>query len=431
MLSKEPSNSRALAARAELLAAEGRIDEAYAAVRKAADADNGSALAQYALAHVQLLRHDQGAAEKALIEAVRLNPRMTPAKIELGQLQLDAGRVREAETHARAAVADVPQSPEARLLLARVQISRGSIADAEPVIRDLARQMEHVPGVQTALGMLELRRGNRAAARAAFTRAHALAPSHLEATSRLVALDIQERKPEAARARLDAALAASPDDADLLLLASSSMAGMGDLARAETLARTVVEKHPERLEAYMTLGRLYLLSKRLDKATEEYQGLAARQPQSVGARTIVGMLQQMQNKGPEARATFERVLAIDSTAPVAANNLAWIYAEEGGNLDVALQLAQTAKSRLPNAHAVNDTLGWVYYRKGLHALAVPALEQAVEQQPRNAAYLYHLGAAYSGAGDKEKSRGALQRAIAAGGTSPEAVHARDLLQTLN
>ena len=49
---------------------------------------------------------------------------------------------------------------------------------------------------------------------------------------------------------------------------------------------------------------------------------------------------------------------------MAANNLAFLYADEGGNLDLALQLAQTAKQHLPNSAEVDDTLGWVYYKKG-------------------------------------------------------------------
>ncbi len=72
----------------------------------------------------------------------------------------------------------------------------------------------------------------------------------------------------------------------------------------------------------------------------------------------------MQNKPDEARKLYEHALSLDPQMPVAANNLAWDYAERGQNLDVALNLAQTAKAKLPNTAAVSDTLGWVYYKKG-------------------------------------------------------------------
>ena len=85
---------------------------------------------------------------------------------------------------------------------------------------------------------------------------------------------------------------------------------------------------------------------------------------------MVGMLHELQNNKEEAKRWYEKALVADASAPVAANNLAWLTAEQGGNLDVAMQLAQTAKARLPDSPQVDDTLGWVYYKKGLHTLAI-------------------------------------------------------------
>ena len=105
------------------------------------------------------------------------------------------------------------------------------------------------------------------------------------------------------------------------------------------------------------------------------------------------------------------MLAIDSHAAVAANNLAWLSAEHDGNLDVALQLAQTAKSQLPDSPQVNDTLGWVYYKRGLPTLAVSALEQSVRTDPKNACYQYHLGLAYVKTGANRQARESLQQSL--------------------
>ena len=71
----------------------------------------------------------------------------------------------------------------------------------------------------------------------------------------------------------------------------------------------------------------------------------------------------MQGKTAEAKTRYERALAIDPNAAVAANNLAGSYSDSGGNLDVALQFAKTAKQVCPNQPAVNDTLGWISTRR--------------------------------------------------------------------
>jgi Flp pilus assembly protein TadD len=104
--------------------------------------------------------------------------------------------------------------------------------------------------------------------------------------------------------------------------------------------------------------------------------------------------------------------------------------EDGGNLDVALQFAQTAKAELPEQAEVNDTLGWIYVKKGLATLAVPPLLQSVETDPKNASYQYHLGMAYAGAGNVSRAREALQKAVELDPDSPHAAEARQALARL-
>ena len=98
-------------------------------------------------------------------------------------------------------------------------------------------------------------------------------------------------------------------------------------------------------------------------------------------------------------------------APVAANNLAFIYAEQGTNLDVALQLATSAKQRLPNDSNVDDTIGWIYYKKDIPSLAVGPLQDSLKKRPDAAEVLYHLGMTYAKLGDKVKARETLERAM--------------------
>jgi Flp pilus assembly protein TadD len=88
-----------------------------------------------------------------------------------------------------------------------------------------------------------------------------------------------------------------------------------------------------------------------------------------------------------------------------------MYVEGGDNLDVALQLAQTATRRLPDNPAMQDTLGWIYYKKRLATLAVPPFERSVKLDPRNPIFQYHLGLAYMKAGDSSRARVAFQQAL--------------------
>jgi Tfp pilus assembly protein PilF len=104
-------------------------------------------------------------------------------------------------------------------------------------------------------------------------------------------------------------------------------------------------------------------------------------------------------------------MSLDPDAAVAANNLAWIYAEEGEQLDRALEMAQTAKARLPEQAEVDDTLGWVYYQKGLFSLAMNSFRLAVERNSRNALYHYHLGLTQRKMGQDAQARASFQTCL--------------------
>jgi Flp pilus assembly protein TadD len=107
-----------------------------------------------------------------------------------------------------------------------------------------------------------------------------------------------------------------------------------------------------------------------------------------------------------------------------------MYVENGGNLDVALQLAQTAKRKLPDSAEVNDTLGFIYYKKNLLALAIAPLQLSVQKDPNNPTFHYHLGMVYAKAGNASEARQALTRALALKPDFADAAEARAALETL-
>ena len=246
----------------------------------------------------------------------------------------------------------------------------------------------------------------------------------------MVATDFAEGHKAQARARIEAALESSPDNAALRMLAGRTFSTLNDLPRAEAELRKAIQLDPSSLAAYSLLGKVYIAQRKLDDATREFDTVAQKDPRALGARTMAAMLADAQGRHDDARARYERILQADPHAAVAANNLAWIYASDGGNLDVALQLAQTAKAALPDSPEVNDTLGWVYCQKKLYTLAVPQLTAAVRRNPENPVYKYHLGVAYAGAGDTEHAKKALQDALALHANFPGADDAKKVLGSL-
>jgi tetratricopeptide (TPR) repeat protein len=197
----------------------------------------------------------------------------------------------------------------------------------------------------------------------------------------------------------------------MLLLAARTYATANDLGATETFLRRAIEADSSMLPAYAMLGQLYLSQKKLDEARREFEAMASRQSKPVAALTMSGIILQTQGNVAEARRRYEQVLSIDGRAAIAANNLAWLQAEAGDNLDVALQIAQTAAAAAPQLPDVSDTVGWIYYKKKLSALAIQQFQRSIQLAPTGAIYYYHLGLAYQQSGEVERGREALRKAL--------------------
>ncbi len=85
--------------------------------------------------------------------------------------------------------------------------------------------------------------------------------------------------------------------------------------------------------------------------------------------------------------------------------------EHGGNIDVALNLAQTAKEQAPEDPRISDTLGWIYFKKDVSTRAVIYLEESKEKLPYHPVVRYHLGMAYLKNGQIELAEKELGKAL--------------------
>ena len=432
LLAQEPTNAGVLLLKAKFLAAEGRYDEAIGRLQAAATAAPQLAAVQLALGDVYLGKRDRDGALKAFTEALKLDPQSSLAAIQVARLQLSLGRPDLALATAGDLSRRQPTNLDARFvaakaLLAQPRPTADDVLRAETEAAALAAQAPRSADVQVLVGQIAGMKKDYAASRKAYLRAQELDAGSVPALEGLVALDIIGGKPADARNRIAARLASSPDRPEVLEFAGRAYMSLGDPASAEAALKKLVQLQPDNMRAFASLGQLYWAQKRLDQARAEFERYAQRDPNSIAAHTFIGMLLQLQNRNADAQKSYERVIAINPNAAVAANNLAWLYAEQGVKLDIALQLAQTAKSQLPDSHEVDDTLGWVYYKRGLAKLAVSSFERSVQRDPTNAGYLYHLGLAQLQDGDKVRARESMARALKTDANFPGAADARKIL----
>lgn len=430
-LKSDPKDQRALAALARLQLTDGKLDEALATARTVLAVNADSANNQFLMGQILARRNAPEEALAAYQKALGLSPSHLTSAVESARLSLALGKTDQAIQYAQTALQIDPTNAEARLLRGRASLTKGDLFTAEQDLTLLKRStFVDIPDVQAELGRLYLSKGDGMQARAAFERALAANKTQLNALEGLIMMDLGDKKPAAARARADAVVAANPSDDVLQLLAGRTYLILNDNAAAERVIKKALTLNPDNLKAYGALGQVYLNQGRLPDATKEAENLLKRQPKSVEGRTTLGMLLEMQNRSADARPHYEKALELNPRAAVAANNLAFLHAQRGEQLDLALELAQTAKSVLPDRAEINDTLGFVYYKKGLMPLAIASFKESVEKDPNIPTFHLHLGLAYAGAKDKENARRSLQRALALKLSPAEAAEANKALAAL-
>jgi tetratricopeptide (TPR) repeat protein len=124
-----------------------------------------------------------------------------------------------------------------------------------------------------------------------------------------------------------------------------------------------------------------------------------------------GMALQAQGNMKGAADQYEKLLAINKKFAPAANNLAWILADQGKEMDRALELARTAHDAAPNDPSVADTLGWIYYKRGSYDSALPLLTDSAAKLTENPEVLLHLGMTQQKLGKTEEARVSLEKAL--------------------
>jgi len=430
VLAKYPNDAPAQQLEARFLFLENKPLEAIAQARGAIQSDAQFEAAHYLIAQIQMSLGDVQNAIVELKTVQQLNPRAAMAEIMLAQIQAEAGYPDLAVTLAKSAVVSANGSPDMRLSLVNVLLSTRQLDRAGEELAILNKDYGRTPKVLTANGQLALLKRDFPAARKAFEEALKVDPASIDALTGLAGADIGAGNPAAARARIEAELAKAPDRTGLLLLAAKVYGATREFPKAEAALKKAVDTNPLSIEGYSLLAAFYYQQGRLEDGRREFESLVKRQPKNVGALTMLAIINKRLNRIEEAIQLYETALSLDPEAGVAANNLAWIYVQQGDHLDRAIQLGTVAVQRLPNEAGVADTLGWAYVKRGFASLGLPHLQLEVKRSPQEAMYHYHLGAAYIETKEPLRAKAELEQALKLSNEFEGAADARRLLAGL-
>lgn len=327
---------------------------------------------------LDVLKNTYPNAEMSAQELEELRVRAISAR---GLANLDLGRINEAKADLEEIVRLSPNSAAAMVNLAKVFMVERNLAEAlklyEKALNADAKNFDALNGLISVLK----RQGN-------FVTAHQRVDQSLQADQTDVLPALHFLKAEIFMAEKNA-------------------------PAAEVHLKKAIELDADYLPAYSAYAAILIERDQTEEALDQYKMIVEKKP-SASVYTLLGILEESRNNFKEAENHYRKTLEIAADSPIAANNLAWLIAENNqGNLDEALSLAQAAVNKNTGAAAFFDTLGWVYHKKGLHTPAVEQLKKAVALdeadaqrtgQAVNPAYRLRLGTALASAGDKMNAR---------------------------
>ncbi len=180
-------------------------------------------------------------------------------------------------------------------------------------------------------------------------------------------------------------------------------------------------------EAFFLLAPVEIARGEQDRAMATCQRAIQENPRDVRNYVQLGTLEEARGNWQKGQELYQKALQVEPDYPLAANNLAYSMLEHGGNADVALALAQTARRSLQDAPNVADTLAWAYYYKGAYATAIDVLKEALKKSPDNPAMHYHIGMAYQKSQDRAHAIEHLERVLK---INPGYAKASEIRQTL-
>jgi tetratricopeptide (TPR) repeat protein len=423
---KNDVDFRLLRARSDLGAF--RLQEAESELKNLLHDSPDQPAVYYYLAEVYVKQEEPAAAQQAFADALRMQPGYLPAILGLGNISLQQGNAGAAISYATQIIATSFWLSDAHLLAGSGNLLRNELDQAQRAFDIAVGLNPHSPEAQERLGKVLSLRGNYADAEKAYESSLALAADYAPALNGLSEVLEKQGKGKLAAARIDRQIAAQPQAYQLQVAKAEFCIAQKDWPCAERAYKQVLALNPSYVNGYLALAHVYAATNHPDAMIQQYQAAIAKFPSYLPTYILLGQVYSYVGDTSHAQQTYQAALAIDSSFVLAQINLARLYADHGGPLVEALQLAQKAKAAQPDDPNVNDTLGWVYYRQGIYASAVPLLEAAVAKNSQNAIFQFHLGLVYLAAGQPTQGHVSLQAALNLGLSPQDARAAVEALQ---
>ena len=434
ILEKQPKYFPARMFKGEIMVAKRQFDDAAALFGQLIQEEPSSGRAYYFKGVANLGRGEARLGKADVAKAVELNPRHIKARLLLSEIYYRERSFDQALKESEAVLALEPNNFQAMLIKGNIYMYQEKFKEAQNVFEEIIVRAPKNPVGYYRLGLLYRLQKQNDLAMSNFQKALEINPNFMDVFTNVIVLLASEKDFKGAHEACDEQLAKVGDNktarAMIYNLQGRLYQAQQDNDRAATFYQKAMAESPDFIPPYGALAGIYLAENKVDLAIEQYQTALEKNPNQAGAHMILSTIYLMQKQTDLAEKHLREALKINPDFAPAANNLAYILASREENLNEALELAQKAKAKFPDNPNIIDTLGWVYYKKGLYDNAVTEFSDGIEKLPENAELRYHLGLAYYKKGENDKARQELQKALSLNASFDGAEEAKKILSEM-
>ena len=415
VLEKNPDSPEAHFVKAKIELAEGDAEAAKESIEATLQGRPDWAQAHYVLGSTLASLGDLTRARTELEAAVEREPRLDDARKLLAQIYSRLGEHEFAIEQGRAYLANRPDDSELRITVGQSLIRVGRTEEAFEVISVIPEDQRDAAS-HFALGRIDLAYGRVKEGTARLRRADEMAPGNAQVLRTLLAIDRSEGRLKESADRIARAVQTSPDDSEIVELDAEAKLLQGDAEGARASLVRAVELEPRNVTAQLALAELVSRDGDRAGALAVIESAASAAPESVDLQYRLAQAYEQGGRVTDAVSAYERAIGLNPNLSIAKNNLAYLLAESGGDLDRALELAREAKEQLPDDANAADTLGFVLLKRGLASAAIGYFEEAAERFPDGALEIRgivgnHLAQAYEQNEEREKALTASRAAL--------------------
>ncbi len=213
---------------------------------------------------------------------------------------------------------------------------------------------------------------------------------------------LNTQKYEEALASVDAGLARTPQDADLLAFKGQYLLNIGDVKEARAVAKTAITHNPNHLQALLLSGRLAMAFQELQEAKEIFQKTQKIYPENMVPLFSLAAIHADLGEKEKSKEYFDTILRISPEDPLAFSMLAQQEYDKG-NIVKAHELLQTAGETVADTPETILLSGKIAHKRGNHELAIDRLQRHLRIVPGHVDATTYLGEALVAAGNDRQA----------------------------